>query len=254
MVLPTQGRSEERTSEILKMAFLAGWSAADEAHLPRFPEVICNWVRADFVRLSITSREPRWIRTYAHPPRPDQGLVEEAPKYTEFSSYKFKRPLSEELTLCLTAHAGVCGFTPGQIQILDLAAPIIHAAIECLFVTQKDRVALGKPFSELTDREWLVCQELSDPESEKEIAARLVISPFTLHMYVRNIYRKLRVNNRLAVVQRLQGARAQCRMDFLDRVIGLSAATLAAKAGVQSVAAPSFGDRPAEMDRDERVA
>jgi DNA-binding CsgD family transcriptional regulator len=253
MQTPAHGRPDNDTHELVSMAFLAGWSGADEAHLPRFPEVICNWVRADFVRLSITSREPRWIRTYAHPPRPEQSQVEEAPKYTESSSYRFKRELNDELTLCITAYPGENGFTPRQVQVLEYAAAMTHAALQCLFVTQKDRNALGKPFSELSDREWLVCQTLSDAESEKEISARLGLSPFTLHMYVRNIYRKLGVNSRLGVVRKLCDAQGRCRLGLLDKIFRAGLEQIV-PAGSQHHMMLTSTDYPARTDRDECVA
>jgi LuxR family maltose regulon positive regulatory protein len=60
---------------------------------------------------------------------------------------------------------------------------------------------LGKP---LTDREMDVLVLLSQRQTDKEIAERLVISFYTVRTHARNIYSKLGVNNRRQATIRAQ--------------------------------------------------
>ena len=52
----------------------------------------------------------------------------------------------------------------------------------------------------LTQREHEVLALLSKGQLDKEIAARLDISIYTVHEHVRNIFEKLRVHNRTEAV------------------------------------------------------
>jgi len=64
-----------------------------------------------------------------------------------------------------------------------------------------------------------VCQVLESSESEKVIADQFVFSRHTLHTYVRNIYRKMMVNSRLAVIEKLREARGEYRRRSVERIL-----------------------------------
>ncbi|GAB3839190.1 LuxR C-terminal-related transcriptional regulator [Hymenobacter jeollabukensis] len=54
----------------------------------------------------------------------------------------------------------------------------------------------------LSAREQQVLQALLDGLSEKQVAARLTLSPDTVHTYVKRLYDKLRVNSRAELLSR----------------------------------------------------
>ena len=56
----------------------------------------------------------------------------------------------------------------------------------------------------LTDREQEVLQLLSDGFKHEEIGAKLFISVTTVRYHIKNIYRKLGVNNRVLAIQKAQ--------------------------------------------------
>ncbi len=59
---------------------------------------------------------------------------------------------------------------------------------------------IGVASSPLTDKEQTVMQLLLTDKSEKEIAAKLKQSPHSTHDHVKEIYRKLGVNGRTALM------------------------------------------------------
>jgi DNA-binding NarL/FixJ family response regulator len=54
----------------------------------------------------------------------------------------------------------------------------------------------------LSAREQEVLQALTEGLSEKQVAARLILSPDTVHTYVKRLYEKLRVNSRSELLSR----------------------------------------------------
>lgn len=56
----------------------------------------------------------------------------------------------------------------------------------------------------LTAREHEVVQALVQGLGEKHVAAQLGLSPHTVHVYIKRIYRKLQVSSRAALLRRLQ--------------------------------------------------
>ena len=58
----------------------------------------------------------------------------------------------------------------------------------------------------LTPREQDVLQRLASGETDRQIAARLGLSPRTVHKHLEHVYRKLGVATRTAAVVRLIGA------------------------------------------------
>jgi RNA polymerase sigma factor (sigma-70 family) len=58
----------------------------------------------------------------------------------------------------------------------------------------------------LTPREREVALRVVDGLSDREIAERLGLSPFTVRQYVKRIYRKVDVDSRVALTRLLLGA------------------------------------------------
>ncbi|MEI8195871.1 MAG: helix-turn-helix transcriptional regulator [Phycisphaerae bacterium] len=95
--------------------------------------------------------------------------------------------------------------------VLDHFAKSLHIMMSC----QHYPPCLGAPFTALTRREWMVLCSLNTTGGEKEIAARFGVSPHTLHAHVKNIYRKLGVQGRLALLRKFRHALQNYRLDAL---------------------------------------
>jgi DNA-binding CsgD family transcriptional regulator len=68
---------------------------------------------------------------------------------------------------------------------------------------QRTRCGTAQQCSELTERELDVARLVGDGLTDKQIAARLFISPHTVNYHLRNLYRKLGIDNRVSLVRRL---------------------------------------------------
>src|SRR4029079_19018075 len=93
VVLEAQEKRSGNGDELLKVAFLVGWSAGDEAHLPRIPEMLCRGIGASAASVSITYNNGRTSSVFQYPPVAS-GTGEAAPSITsETASFFFKAPL-----------------------------------------------------------------------------------------------------------------------------------------------------------------
>jgi DNA-binding NarL/FixJ family response regulator len=91
----------------------------------------------------------------------------------------------------------------GNLSAAELAAGVWQYFINLVASLPIGRPA--RPLARLTHREGEVLALLSKGQMDKEIAARLGLSIYTVHEHVRNIFEKLRVHNRTeAVVKFLQ--------------------------------------------------
>jgi len=61
---------------------------------------------------------------------------------------------------------------------------------------------LATPFMKVTKREIEVLEQISQGLEYREIAANLFISPATVRKHIKNIYRKLQVNNKMRAVKK----------------------------------------------------
>ena len=59
-------------------------------------------------------------------------------------------------------------------------------------------------FDVLTERERQVAELAADGMSNKEIASKMSVSPYTVANHLKNVFRKLRVNSRVELSRRLQ--------------------------------------------------
>src|SRR3954468_5807439 len=68
VVLEAQEKKNGNGDELLKVAFLVGWSAGDELSLYRIPQMICLGLGASSASLSIAYNDGRQGHIYQHPP------------------------------------------------------------------------------------------------------------------------------------------------------------------------------------------
>ncbi len=197
---------EEETAEgdLLSLFFSLGWAAADEAHLPALPAALAKVLAVPAVRMAVVHWDGRATMEYAYPP--PEGRGDNGPRML----YEVEEQLSPEYMLRLSIES-VEDLSPGQAQVLNQAARLIHLSLNTILIRQHDRDALGEPFARLSDREWRICLALERPDGEKQIAESLACSRHTVHTYVKSLYRKLQVQSRLQMLDQLKRAREKLR-------------------------------------------
>jgi len=193
-------------------AFLCGLACADEAHLSALPETLVDALRLDYAEIEVTPVEGAPVR-HSHPER---ELEEESGRDGRF---EFRGSLRGKAGLRIYAHvAGDRGLSDGQRQSLARIADLAVRMLECVLVQQHDRQQLGHGFEKLSDREWEACRMLESTDSEKEIAAKLLRSRFTLHARVKKVYLTLGVTSRKQVVGLLNKARKKLQIETLRQI------------------------------------
>jgi DNA-binding CsgD family transcriptional regulator len=120
----------------------------------------------------------------------------------------FAHPLDEQNHLYLVLHRrGEQGpLWPAQVAALTLIASQLAKLLGSMIAWQERPNMLGVPFGTLTVKEWTVLRALNSDEGEKQLAERLQLSPHTLHSHIKSIYRKVGVQGRLPLLQRLNAA------------------------------------------------
>ena len=116
--------------------------------------------------------------------------------------------LDEEIVACGTAHA-VSGVLLKSYQLVDVRAALDHI-ITGHVVMPAGWHAAGASES-LSPRLRQVLDLLSQGLSNDEIATRLHLSPNTVKFYVRDLYQRLGVRNRIEA--------SQCRWRLLDAAV-----------------------------------
>jgi DNA-binding CsgD family transcriptional regulator len=95
------------------------------------------------------------------------------------------------------------------VEPIDAAAatPARDGTLITVLELQRDRseISAGTLIA-LTPRERDVARYVVDGLSDREIAQRLFLSPYTISQYVKRIYRKLDVSSRVALTRLLLGA------------------------------------------------
>jgi DNA-binding CsgD family transcriptional regulator len=117
-----------------------------------------------------------------------------------------------DLLIMIRRTAGAGEFQFEVIEDLQILTNELAKQFQCTLAWQRCRANLGKPFSELTDQEWNVLRALMSDASEKQLAHRLDMRPHTLHSRIKSVYRKLGVNGRLPMIQKLNAAISEMRI------------------------------------------
>jgi two-component system response regulator DegU len=105
--------------------------------------------------------------------------------------YLLKKVASSELVSAVRkAYQGEKTFSP---QVLDMIVASVREEVA--------PAAKSSPIDMLTSREQEVLSLMSEGMSNKQIAARLFVSPKTVEKVISGIYRKLDVNSRTAAVR-----------------------------------------------------
>jgi DNA-binding CsgD family transcriptional regulator len=91
-------------------------------------------------------------------------------------------------------------FTPNDRSVATALAPLLGAIARQELWRERRLASHTRPVSVLTERESLVLYLLDDGLTAQGIAARLLLSPRTVHKHIERIYRKLDVHNRTTAV------------------------------------------------------
>jgi DNA-binding NarL/FixJ family response regulator len=97
-------------------------------------------------------------------------------------------------------------------EMVEMVCETLLRSLRTLVAWREQPELLGGNFTEMTGAQWRVARLLGTDLSEKQLADDLKISPHTLHCYVKAIYRKLGVRNRMGAVQLLDQAARHYRM------------------------------------------
>ncbi len=87
-------------------------------------------------------------------------------------------------------------FTPNDRSVATALAPLLGAIARQQLWRERRLASHTRPVSALTERESLVLHLLDDGLTAQGIAARLLLSPRTVHKHIERIYRKLDAHDR----------------------------------------------------------
>jgi DNA-binding NarL/FixJ family response regulator len=96
--------------------------------------------------------------------------------------------------------AGASGFVSKDLEARDVAAAVRMVGLGMTMFPPKS----DQPAPLLTEREREVLEAIADGATNREIAARLYLSPHTVKEHTSALYRKLSARNRAEAVQRAQ--------------------------------------------------
>jgi ATP/maltotriose-dependent transcriptional regulator MalT len=120
---------------------------------------------------------------------------------------------------------------PERLDLVNLLVSHLSKALFASLNWQVYPTPLGEPFTALTEREWVVLCGLRSDDGEKQLADRLRLSPHTLHSHIKSIYRKLGVQGRLPLLQRLDAAMRDYRVKVFSGLASGTGAQLDRLAG-----------------------
>jgi DNA-binding CsgD family transcriptional regulator len=145
----------------------------------------------------------------------------------------FTRTIHDGFGLCLIMHQRPGQSAPSEVQLdsLTMVAELLTKLLGCMMAWQSRPEILGSEFKRLTDREWVVLRALNSDDGEKQLADRLSLSPHTLHSHIKSIYRKVGVQGRLPLLQRLNAAVRELRRSQLNMPMRSQPKNFAAAAG-----------------------
>lgn len=118
----------------------------------------------------------------------------------------FEDPDRIYLALCRGAGGYVLKNTPlpevkaAILEVMNGGAPMSRSVARKVLAHFKPTPSTQADL--LSERERSVLEGLVDGLTEKQVAARLVLSPQTIHGYVKQVYRKLEINSRAELMKR----------------------------------------------------
>jgi two-component system response regulator DesR len=104
------------------------------------------------------------------------------------------------ITISSARTVGAHGFVPKHWGAKDIAGAARMVALGMTVFTPLQQQAPNL----LSDREWEVLQLISEGATNREIAARLFLSPHTVKDHTRTLYRKMHARNRAEAILRAQ--------------------------------------------------
>jgi DNA-binding CsgD family transcriptional regulator len=116
------------------------------------------------------------------------------------------------MLLIVQQRAGDPHLSADLTDVLQLVAQQLGKFLEPLVIWMARPELFGKPFNDLTDREWMVLRHLNSDAGEKQLADQLGLSPHTLHSHIKAIYRKVGVQGRLPLLLKAQEAMRDLRL------------------------------------------
>ena len=146
----------------------------DQARLSALPKRSSISLGLDFAEIEIVPRVGPEVRHSF----PVEALTDETHRDGRF---EFLGSLRGELDFRFYAHVSGSRTLSPRCQSLARISEPAQRILACVLVQQHDRRELGHGFERLSDREWEVCRALEGVDSEKEIAAKLARSRFTVH-------------------------------------------------------------------------
>jgi len=114
--------------------------------------------------------------------------------------------------LVITHNAGETQLSAEVTELLQLVLSQLARSLSTLILWITRPQNIGQPFDRLTDREWMVLRGLNSDAGEKQLADQLGLSPHTLHSHIKAIYRKVGVQGRLSLLQRVEEAMRDYRL------------------------------------------
>lgn len=136
----------------------------------------------------------------------------------------FFRRVNRQHAMMLIMHQPLAA--ADRLDLVNMLASHLSKSLFASLSWQVYPTPLGEPFTALTEREWVVLCGLRSDDGEKQLADRLHLSPHTLHSHIKSIYRKMGVQGRLPLLQRLDGAILDYRIKIFSGLSSNSAPQL----------------------------
>ena len=151
------------------------------------PDCVSTFTRRQLLGDEMWYDAPRYVRHHARAGIDDcLWSVRPAMRSGEFNALGFYRPV---------------GGTPfGQREVLMLHA--LHCEMGLFYAAGNGATPAGSDAAPLSTREREVLARLLAGDSEKQVAARLEISPHTVHGHVKLLYRHFHVSSRAELLSR----------------------------------------------------
>jgi DNA-binding CsgD family transcriptional regulator len=211
-----------RWTRLLAVVELLGEVTADVQTLGDIPKVLTAVLPAEWASFRLTrqgdSGEMQTV-VAAQCRRNAEGKVQEDQSAPEGAGLEDGRvEIAREIdaryrmVLALRKGNGWEGTTEQWNEMVEMVGETLLRSLRTLVAWREQPGLLGGNFTEMTGAQWRVARLLGTDLSEKQLAHDLNISPHTLHCYVKAIYRKLGVRNRMGAVQLLDQAARQYRM------------------------------------------